>query len=78
MQVGGAMEMAQAMRTEFRVVSRICREKDFYEGVRATIVDKDGKPAWSPATIGEVTAAMVDAHFAPLGADELPVGEQAA
>ena len=75
MQVGGAMEIAEAMRTEFRIVSRLCREKDFYEGVRATIVDKDGKPVWSPARIEDVTQAMVDAHFASLGADELPLAE---
>ena len=51
MQIGGAMTIAEAMRTEFRIVSRICRGKDFYEGVRATIVDKDGKPVWSPARV---------------------------
>lgn len=78
MQVGGAMTMAEAMRTEFRIVSRICRGKDFYEGVRATIVDKDGKPAWSPAQVADVTSSAVDAYFASLGADELPVGEKAA
>ena len=71
MQVGGAMEIAQAMRTEFRIVSRLCRGKDFYEGVRATIVDKDQKPAWSPDAIEAVTPEMVEAHFAPLGADDL-------
>jgi enoyl-CoA hydratase len=71
MQIGGALDIDEAMRTEFRIVSRICRGKDFYEGVRATIIDKDQKPAWSPARIEDVSAADVDAIFAPLGADEL-------
>jgi enoyl-CoA hydratase len=71
MQVGGAMDIADAMRAEFRIVSRICRGKDFYEGVRATIIDKDQKPVWAPARIEDVTQAHVDAIFASLGADEL-------
>ncbi|MEI2734704.1 MAG: enoyl-CoA hydratase/isomerase family protein [Rhodoblastus sp.] len=71
MQVGAGVDFEEAMRTEFRIVSRICRGPNFYEGVRATIIDKDQKPAWKPARIEDVTAADVDAIFAPLGADEL-------
>ena len=36
------------MRLEFRIVSRICRGHDLYEGVRATIIDKGGSPRWRP------------------------------
>ena len=71
MQVGAGLTFEEAMRTEFRIVSRICRGPNFYEGVRATIIDKDQKPAWKPARIEDVTARDVDAIFAPLGADEL-------
>src|SRR5205085_6434632 len=59
------------MRAEFRIVSRIVYGHDFYEGVRAVIVDKDNTPRWQPATLGEITDADVERHFAPLGADEL-------
>ena len=34
------------------------------EGIRALAVDKDHSPRWNPATIGEVSPAMVDAFFA--------------
>jgi len=54
------------MRAEFRIVSRIVRDKDFYEGVRAVIVDKDNAPRWCPATLSEVATAEVERHFAPL------------
>jgi enoyl-CoA hydratase len=54
------------MRAEFRIVSRIVRGVDFYEGVRAVIIDKDNAPRWRPATLADVTAAEVERHFAPL------------
>src|SRR5690242_14033689 len=54
------------MRAEFRIVSRIVRGVDFYEGVRAVIIDKDNAPRWRPASLAEVTDAEVERHFAPL------------
>ena len=59
------------MRTEFRIVSRVIEGHDFYEGVRAVIVDKDNTPRWRPATLAEVSDAEVERHFAPLDGDEL-------
>jgi enoyl-CoA hydratase len=58
------------MRTEFRLVSRFVYEHDFYEGVRAVVIDRDNRPQWRPATLAEVDDADVDGHFAPL-MDEL-------
>ena len=77
MQVGAGLSFEDAMRTEFRIVSRICRGPNFYEGIRATIIDKDQKPAWQPARVADVTSADVDAIFAPLGADELDLSDVA-
>ena len=59
------------MKAEYRIVSRIVYDHDFYEGVRAAIVDKDNAPRWRPAALSEVGAAEVERHFAPLGGDEL-------
>jgi len=73
MRRGVDLSFEEAMRTEFRIVSRLCRGHDFYEGVRATIIDKDGAPHWRPASLGDVAPADVAAHFAPLGPDELPL-----
>jgi enoyl-CoA hydratase len=71
MQIGATLDFAEAMRTEYRIVSRIAEGHDFYEGVRALIVDKDNHPHWLPPRIEDVTMAQIDAYFAPLGASEL-------
>jgi hypothetical protein len=44
---------------------------DFFEGVRAQIVDKDRKPKWSPAAVDEVSDEAIESYFAPLGDEEL-------
>jgi enoyl-CoA hydratase len=76
MQIGADMPFEEAMGVDYRIVSRICRGHDFYEGVRAVIVDKDNRPQWRPSRAGEVKNEDIDAYFAPLGDDELvlPVG----
>jgi enoyl-CoA hydratase len=66
MRRGATLDFAECMRTEFRVVSRVMRGHDFYEGVRSVIVDKDQAPRWQPATLAAVSAAEVERHFAPL------------
>ncbi len=68
---GQAWDFETCMRTEFRIVSRVIHGHDFYEGVRAVIVDKDNRPRWRPAALAEVSEAEVERHFAPLGAGEL-------
>jgi enoyl-CoA hydratase len=67
MTLGATLDFDQALRMDYRIVSRICRGHDFYEGVRAVIVDKDNCPQWSPPP----SPAEVDAYFAPLGDGEL-------
>jgi enoyl-CoA hydratase len=66
MRRGPTLDFAECMRTEFRIVSRILRGHDFYEGVRAVIVDKDQAPRWQPPTLEAVGTAEVERHFAPL------------
>jgi enoyl-CoA hydratase len=54
------------MRTEYRVVSRVVRGHDFYEGIRAVIIDKDQAPHWRPSALEAISDAEVERHFAPL------------
>jgi enoyl-CoA hydratase len=68
---GNGWSFEDCMQAEMRIVSRIVHDHDFYEGVRALIVDKDNVPRWQPASLAEVSDAEVERHFAPLGAGEL-------
>jgi enoyl-CoA hydratase len=72
MRRGKGLDFEDCMRTEFRIVSRVIRGRDFYEGIRAVIVDKDNTPVWQPATLGEVSDADVARHFAPLESELTP------
>jgi enoyl-CoA hydratase len=67
---GRDLAFEECMRTEFRIVSRVVHGHDFYEGVRAVIVDKDNAPKWQPASLAEVSDAEIARHFAPLESGE--------
>jgi enoyl-CoA hydratase len=64
----------ECMRMEYRMVHGIVAGHDFYEGVRAIIIDKDNAPKWRPATLEEVTDEEIDAYFQQDGKRELALG----
>lgn len=59
-------DLAEVLKTEFRLVQHFMAAPDFFEGVRAQLVDKDGTPKWQPADLSGVKAEAVDAYFAPV------------
>ncbi|MEP9379024.1 enoyl-CoA hydratase/isomerase family protein [Aquabacter sp. CN5-332] len=75
MRRGPSLDLAGCLALEFRVVNRVARGHDFYEGVRAILVDKDNTPRWEPARLQDVDPAMIAAHFAPIP-HELPLGAE--
>ncbi len=70
---GAKLGFDDCMRMEYRMVNRVIAGHDFYEGVRGTIIDKDGAPKWRPSALSDVTDKDIDAYFAPLGDRELPL-----
>lgn len=45
------------------LVKHFMQGQDFYEGVRALLIDKDKTPTWHPATLAEISDDMVGAYF---------------
>jgi enoyl-CoA hydratase len=66
MRRGATLDFEACMRAELRIVSRIVRGHDLYEGIRAVIVDKDQTPHWHPRQLEAVSETEVAQHFAPL------------
>ncbi|WP_343573531.1 enoyl-CoA hydratase/isomerase family protein [Mycobacterium sp.] len=62
--------LEDVLAQDYRVSSASLRSHDLVEGIRAQLVDKDRNPTWSPASLKQVTAADIEAYFAPVD-DEL-------
>ena len=53
------LSLAEVFRLEWNASIGCCLHGDFQEGIRALLVDKDRKPRWQPASLDEVTPAMI-------------------
>lgn len=63
---GRGLAIEDALRLEYRMVHRVLAAPDFGEGVRALLIDKDARPRWRHAGVGQVPAAEVAACMEPL------------
>jgi enoyl-CoA hydratase len=68
---GKGMEIEDALTLEYRMTQHVLAAHDFFEGIRAVLVDKDRNPRWQHASLEAVSAAEVESYFAPIGAREL-------
>lgn len=66
---GAGMDLAGCLRMERSMVRHSFTRHDVFEGIRATVIDKDMHPVWSPATLEAVSQDMVDSFFTPAWPD---------
>jgi enoyl-CoA hydratase len=61
-----AKTVEECLLNEYRAAAHAIQRPDFYEGVRAAVIDKDRNPRWEPPTLEGVSQQNVEACFAPL------------
>lgn len=59
-------DLETCLDREFAGDALILKGHDFYEGVRAAVIDKDRNPQWSPARLDDVDQAALIANLQPL------------
>ena len=60
---GATMSLADRFRMELVIGTHCARNRDFAEGVRALLIDKDKAPKWSVSSLDALTDDVVQSHF---------------
>lgn len=70
---GAHLSLRQCFLRELKMARQCIRHPDFREGIRALLIDKDGKPRWRHASVAEVPDDYVEEHFASSWEGEHPL-----
>lgn len=60
---GAKLTVAGCLRMERTMVRHCFKHGEVLEGIRALVVDKDNTPKWSPASLAEINADLVQSFF---------------
>ena len=71
LQRAATLSYDEIVTMEYRMSQWAMANHDFYEGIRAVLVDKDKSPRWQPAHLESVHPDAVEGAFASLGAADL-------
>lgn len=71
LQAGASLSLQDVLVMEYRLTQACMRGCDFYEGVRALLIDKDQSPKWNPSTLEEISDQSVEECFSSLGQKDL-------
>ncbi len=66
MRRAGAQDFDQLIELDYVIARHFMRGDEFFEGVRAMLIDKDKAPKWQPSSVEEVSKTAVFRHFEPL------------
>jgi enoyl-CoA hydratase len=60
-----ADRLETCLEHEFAATAAVLKTSDFYEGIRAAVLDKDRNPRWSPGNLAAVDESLIGAFFKP-------------
>ena len=60
---GASLSFREAMIQELDLSLNFLKTQDFYEGIRAQLIDKDRNPQWSHDSVQDVTVSQVQRNF---------------
>jgi len=60
---GGDLSFRDAMTQELDISLNFLKTQDFYEGIRAQLIDKDRNPKWSHDGVSAVTQSQIERLF---------------
>ncbi|EFC45188.1 enoyl-CoA hydratase family member, partial [Naegleria gruberi] len=63
LRMGSVLGYKECFDMEYGMAKQMMNGNDFFEGVRALLVDKDKNPKWNPATLDQVKQKDVDMYF---------------
>jgi len=72
---GKSLNLADALKLEFRLTSHVIGSHDYREGIAARIAGKGRAPVWQPATLDLVDDAAIERLFTTPAEDELELKE---
>ncbi|WP_346914021.1 enoyl-CoA hydratase/isomerase family protein [uncultured Roseibium sp.] len=73
MRRGAKLDFSGCMRLEYRIVTKILEGHDFFEGVRALLVDKDQSPKWQPNRLDQIDETVLAPYFEEPASGDLPL-----
>lgn len=59
------LSLAECLKMDYNLVRHFMLDNDFYEGVRALLIDKDKTPHWRPERLELVTDSKIISYFEP-------------
>jgi len=61
----GSPSLEEALELEGGIARHFLTGEEFYEGIRALLIDKDKSPQWPSVSLERISEEMVEAYFTP-------------
>lgn len=57
------LSLAECLVMDYCLAGHFMADNDFYEGIRAVLIDKDKTPHWQPQSLDQLSASVVASYF---------------